>query len=419
MGDTGALAVAPDGTAAIALTVPRAPAGKTYEAWVISDGAAKRAGLFSRRRPPSGSSGPVPRGAIVAVTLERAGGVDQPTQQAARRHARRSRDGVLTVAAAAGAPVARPRAPLRRGAALARRGAPTTTRWRRSTTASAASPTGSPCGSCATRRSRRTPCRKRSSRVWRTADRFLAERAKAEHLDPDARPPARRRPRPTRGPPARRAARGRAPEPPRRRHRGRGGAPLPAPARAGRAPPAARRAARGARARLLRRPDSDRARRAARPAARDDQEPDVHRALAAPRPAPTRPGSSARLSPTRSDPRGTYDPRPMIEVSESLKGRSFTRVADWSRDELLSRARPRRRAQAAPARREEHHLLPGRTLAMIFQKPSTRTRVSFEVGDDPARRPRRSTSPPATSSSAAARRSGTRRPCSPATSTRS
>jgi ornithine carbamoyltransferase len=63
-----------------------------------------------------------------------------------------------------------------------------------------------------------------------------------------------------------------------------------------------------------------------------------------------------------------------------LKGRSFTRVADWSRDELLQvldLADELKRKQQAG---EEHRLLPGRTLGMIFQKPSTRTRVSFEVG---------------------------------------
>src|SRR6266542_2261201 len=70
----------------------------------------------------------------------------------------------------------------------------------------------------------------------------------------------------------------------------------------------------------------------------------------------------------------------MIAVADSLKGRSFTRVADWRREELLEvldLADELKRLQQA---REEHHLLPGRTLGMIFQKPSTRTRVSFDVG---------------------------------------
>src|SRR6187397_1478262 len=70
----------------------------------------------------------------------------------------------------------------------------------------------------------------------------------------------------------------------------------------------------------------------------------------------------------------------MSTVAESLKGRSFTRVADWSRDELLSVLDLADDLKQRQASREEHHLLPGRTLAMIFQKPSTRTRVSFEVG---------------------------------------
>ena len=89
----GTLAVAPDGTAAVALTLPRAPAGKTYEAWVIRNGSGHAAPASSRGSAVArGSDGPVPRGSVVAVTLERAGGVDQPTEQAARRDARRSRD---------------------------------------------------------------------------------------------------------------------------------------------------------------------------------------------------------------------------------------------------------------------------------------------------------------------------------------
>jgi ornithine carbamoyltransferase len=70
----------------------------------------------------------------------------------------------------------------------------------------------------------------------------------------------------------------------------------------------------------------------------------------------------------------------MVAVLEDLKGRHFTRVADWSDDEIERVLDLADELKALQRRREEHHLLPGRTLGMIFQKPSTRTRVSFEVG---------------------------------------
>jgi len=70
----------------------------------------------------------------------------------------------------------------------------------------------------------------------------------------------------------------------------------------------------------------------------------------------------------------------MVAVLEDLKGRHFTRVADWSGAELVRVLDLADELKALQQRREEHHLLPGRTLGMIFQKPSTRTRVSFEVG---------------------------------------
>jgi ornithine carbamoyltransferase len=72
--------------------------------------------------------------------------------------------------------------------------------------------------------------------------------------------------------------------------------------------------------------------------------------------------------------------RRVITVPDDLKGRDFLRVADWSREELLACLDLADRLKKAHARGDEHRLLAGRTLGMIFQKPSTRTRVSFEAG---------------------------------------
>src|SRR6185503_19009920 len=58
--------------------------------------------------------------------------------------------------------------------------------------------------------------------------------------------------------------------------------------------------------------------------------------------------------------------RSMTAVTEDLKGRSYTKVADWTRAELekvLDLADTLKRAQKA---QEEHRLLPGRTIGLIF-----------------------------------------------------
>lgn len=84
-GRTGLVAVSPRGEGVLVVeNLAKAPAGKTYEAWVIPHGGAPiRAGTFE------GGNGtttielrqPVPRGSTVAATIERAGGVDAPTQK--------------------------------------------------------------------------------------------------------------------------------------------------------------------------------------------------------------------------------------------------------------------------------------------------------------------------------------------------
>lgn len=83
MNGRGAVAVAPDGTAALALAVPKAPAGKSYEAWVIRPGSTRPAAVFEGGKSASviGLQRSVPRGSVVAVTVEHAGGVDQPTRK--------------------------------------------------------------------------------------------------------------------------------------------------------------------------------------------------------------------------------------------------------------------------------------------------------------------------------------------------
>jgi ornithine carbamoyltransferase len=70
----------------------------------------------------------------------------------------------------------------------------------------------------------------------------------------------------------------------------------------------------------------------------------------------------------------------MPGVPTTLKGRSFTRIACWSREELMVVLDLADELKTERARRPELRLLPGRTIGLVFHKPSTRTRVAFEVG---------------------------------------
>ena len=67
----------------------------------------------------------------------------------------------------------------------------------------------------------------------------------------------------------------------------------------------------------------------------------------------------------------------MIASVKSLAGRDFLDVADLSAGELRQVLEL---AHAIKAGRWSHRPLQGRHIAMLFQKPSHRTRVSFEVG---------------------------------------
>ena len=60
--------------------------------------------------------------------------------------------------------------------------------------------------------------------------------------------------------------------------------------------------------------------------------------------------------------------------------KDFLCLSDWSREDLekiFAQAKELKTKQQAG---QQHHLLAGKTLGMLFEKSSTRTRVSFEVG---------------------------------------
>jgi ornithine carbamoyltransferase len=70
----------------------------------------------------------------------------------------------------------------------------------------------------------------------------------------------------------------------------------------------------------------------------------------------------------------------MAGIPELLKGRSYTRVGDWTVEELQATLDLADELKLERARRKELRILPGRAIGLIFHKPSTRTRVGFEVG---------------------------------------
>jgi len=67
-------------------------------------------------------------------------------------------------------------------------------------------------------------------------------------------------------------------------------------------------------------------------------------------------------------------------VSVKLKGRDLLSIADLTEEEFWELLEFAKLLKLETLAGKRHEYLQGKTLAMIFQKPSTRTRVAFEVG---------------------------------------
>ncbi|MFW9945055.1 MAG: ornithine carbamoyltransferase, partial [Candidatus Sifarchaeia archaeon] len=67
-------------------------------------------------------------------------------------------------------------------------------------------------------------------------------------------------------------------------------------------------------------------------------------------------------------------------ISVRLLGRNFVDLADFKRPELRSILDKAHELKKKLKEGQPHEILKGKSMAMIFMKSSTRTRVSFEVG---------------------------------------
>src|SRR5204862_7553862 len=71
---------------------------------------------------------------------------------------------------------------------------------------------------------------------------------------------------------------------------------------------------------------------------------------------------------------------PVAADAQSLQGRDLLSLRDYTGPEIRRILDLAGELKQRQRRREPHRWLEGRTLAMIFEKPSLRTRCTFETG---------------------------------------
>jgi ornithine carbamoyltransferase len=97
------------------------------------------------------------------------------------------------------------------------------------------------------------------------------------------------------------------------------------------------------------------------------------------RPAPRAAPGPSGVAHALRDARRRLDARSLADLPRSLVGRDLTTLTTWTSVELRLVLDLAEQLKAAQEQGIPHRFLPGRTLGLVFARPSTRTRVSFAV----------------------------------------